>query len=129
MDYKELDELMDFGRTIHVHEDGSVTTDGPDCGEVLVLDIDGDGGADDPTPYDVQMYLGRGWSLLSGFTGQYGYNGPIMHSSEFIGGRLADYILTVPGYYCNVVVDAYPISEDAESENVGWAVAYHPADG
>lgn len=61
----------------------------------------------------------QGWSLLTGFTGQYGYSGPIMHPSEFIGGGLAEHIMSTPGFYCAVTVEC----EDSE-EPAGWAVAY-----
>lgn len=69
------------------------------------------------------------WEFFStGYTGQYGYNGPIMHNSEFIGGRLETDILSNPGIY--VVVAAYwspdetepPYADNAESEIEGWAV-------
>lgn len=43
--------------------------------------------------------LETGWELLTGFTGQYSYNGPAMHPSEYIGGGLARHILDTPGLY------------------------------
>lgn len=43
--------------------------------------------------------LDTNWSLLTGFTGQYGYHGPAMHPSEYIGGGLARHILDTPGLY------------------------------
>ena len=43
--------------------------------------------------------LEAGWELLTGFTGQYSYNGPGMHPSEYIGGGLASHILDTPGLY------------------------------
>lgn len=60
-----------------------------------------------------------GWELLTGYTGQYGYNGPVMHASEYIGGRLAEDILTEPGIYAAVVVETDDDSDDA----AGWAIA------
>lgn len=63
------------------------------------------------------------WSLLSGYTGQYGYNGPTMHPSEYLGGRMAVDILGRPGIY--VIVEmrdedgSYP-----DGDPIGWAVAY-----
>lgn len=43
--------------------------------------------------------LADGWELLTGFTGQYGYSGPAMHSSEYIGGGLERHIRRTPGLY------------------------------
>lgn len=124
-----LDQLMEFGHTIHVHEDGTVTEDGPRANEMLLVCLDSDGGAPDPDQADIDLSLGAGWSLLTGWTGQYGYRGPIMHASEYIGGGLARYILETPGYYCSVIVDGIPedAGEDVETESVGWAIAYRPA--
>jgi hypothetical protein len=66
-----------------------------------------------------------GWTLLSGYTGQYGYSGPIMHNSEFIGGRLADDILSTPGTYVALIcywLDDEDSDED-ETYSEGWAIA------
>jgi hypothetical protein len=48
------------------------------------------------------------WEAFSvGYTGQHGYNGAVMHASEYLGGRLAEDILESPGTYvvCAVEVD------------------------
>jgi len=60
------------------------------------------------------------WSLMSGYTGQYGYNGPVMHTSEFIGGTMADDILSEPGYYVALVVE----DMDDPDNPAGWVVAH-----
>ena len=66
-----------------------------------------------------------GWDgLLQGFTGQYGYNGPVMHASEFIGGGIERYILENPGWYCAVVVNAPDDDGTYSSEVAGWSIAY-----
>jgi len=44
-----------------------------------------------------------------------------MHSSEFIGGGLEDYILAHPGLYVNLINTPADDSEPTE-----WAVAYRP---
>ena len=92
------------------------------------------------------------WSLMTGYTGQYSYNGPCMHASEFIGGRMAEDILSEPGWYVAVVAEAdqcrepgcedcspYDYAADqydggavcprgcdlcASDEPAGWVVAY-----
>ena len=69
-----------------------------------------------------------GWDgLLEGFTGQYGYRGPIMHESEYIGGGLATYILENPGWYVAVAVNAPDNDGTYSGEVAGWAIAYKEA--
>jgi len=68
---------------------------------------------------------GEGWEALTGYTGQYSYNGAVMHASEQLSGRLADDILTTPGTYVLVVVEV--LEDDGEDtgeypEPAGWAV-------
>lgn len=95
-----LNDIMSFDHVIHVHADGSVT-DGPDnlwAPEVTVDDQDA------INPLHVSSQEGITWDLLTDYTGQYGYRGPLMHSSEYIGGKLADGILSRPGYYVAVEV-------------------------
>lgn len=61
-------------------------------------------------PNDVEG-LGAAWETFSvGYTGQHGYNGAVMHASEYIGGRLADDILSQPGVYVVCAVECDPES-------------------
>lgn len=68
------------------------------------------------------------WECVTvGYTGQYGYNGPVMHASEFIGGALADDIVIRPGYYVVCEVSAYPdgyVDGDdvVEYDTAGWTI-------
>lgn len=83
------------------------------------------------------------WECLTGLTGQYCYHGAVMHSSEFVGGFLAEVIVeTATGaaedgkrcVFAIVVVNVFPEDdpdydpdnpEDSESpEPAGWAIAY-----
>jgi hypothetical protein len=59
-----------------------------------------------------------GWDLLTGYSGQQDYNGPVLHTSEFIGGGLARDILATPGIYAVASVD------DVEDDGypIGWVV-------
>jgi len=100
-DGRTLNAVMDFDHVIQVHEDGTVT-DGPS--EVYAPDLYAETVSD-------------GWELMNGYSGQYGYSGPVMHPSEFIGGRMADDILTTPGVYVAVIADG------DEEDSDGWAVA------
>jgi len=96
-----LNDMMEFDHVIRVHADGTVT----DEPGVYAPDLHDD---DEPI----------GWTLLDGYSGQYGYSGPIMHASEYIGGGLARDILATPGVYVALV---NYLSDDEEPE--GWAVA------
>ena len=68
---------------------------------------------------DIEI-MGNGWEALTGYTGQYGYYGAVMHASEFIGGGLADDILVTPGIYVVVVVNV--LSDYDGAAAAGWAV-------
>lgn len=72
-----------------------------------------------PSLYDSALETTSEWTLLDGFSGQDRYSGPIMHASEYVGGRMATWILEHPGIYVALV--DYPL-DDTEPE--GWAVAF-----
>lgn len=58
------------------------------------------------------------WEPLTGYTGQYGYNGAVLHESEYLGGGLLEDILAdVGGTYVLV-----PVEDLDDSELVGWTV-------
>jgi hypothetical protein len=96
---------------------------------------------DVPGVYAPSVYLYEGdraetiddqrWRLLShGWTGQYGYNGPVMHASEFIGEGIAEQLAEMAEDYrafAIVAVDFIPEDEDDQStEPVGWAIVGLP---
>lgn len=58
------------------------------------------------------------WSALTGYTGQHGYNGAVMHSSEYFGGKLYEDVMTTPGTYA--IVEVRDIED--EDDLVGWCV-------
>ena len=88
-----LNDVMGINaRPIIVHEDGTVTRDTEHWMSELLLE----------TSEDAELYkLAKedGWGLLSGYTAQQGYNGPVLHFSERITGKLAEDILATPGTY------------------------------
>jgi hypothetical protein len=104
-----LSDVMEFDHVVEVHPDGTVT----------------DGPADmyAPSLHDGELDDAR-WSMLNGYSGQYGYSGPVMHPSEFIGGGLAADILSTPGFYVSVVAYCDPVDDEGdEGDDVdGWAV-------
>lgn len=73
-----------------------------------------------PHPGDVHVYDDK-WTALTGHTGQYGYNGAVMHPSETLSGGLARRILSEPGTYVVTEVrdddGQYP-----DGDPIGWAV-------
>ena len=108
---RTLNDLMEFDHPVIIHPDGTVTDAPADLYAPNLLDEE----LDD-----------KDWEFFTyGYTGQYSYIGPIMHNSEFIGGRLERDLLANPGIY--VVVAAYwmPDEDDDEDEGTvieGWAV-------
>lgn len=101
-----LNTFMEFDCVIRVHEDGTVErADGIYA----------------PSLYDDELDSDK-WTMMNGYSGQYGYRGPIMHNSEFIGGGMAKDILAEPGVYV-ALVSYYTVDEDDENDVEGWAVA------
>jgi hypothetical protein len=97
----ELNALMEFDHVIEVHDSGMVS----EPTDVWA-----------PELYDEEV--SDGWVLMNGYSGQYGYAGPIMHPSEYIGGDLARDILAEPGVYVALIAKNLD-----DSEPDGWAVA------
>lgn len=142
-----LNSVMEFDHIIRVAEDGTVSDTDMSVGSTeAYFDLNVDSNGND------EFEMSAGWTLLQGYTGQHGYNGPVMHPSEFIGGRMARDILSTPGYYVALVVNGtdphdwqvstftgtktcsrcglLPLDEDdmesecRSEEPAGWAVAY-----
>ena len=112
-----LNELMEFDHPVYVSVDGTVT-DPP--GPLYAPELFGvnDRGLQ-------AQARSAGWAgLLTGCTGQCGYNGPVMHPSERVGGGLERDILANPGWYVLTAVE----DDDGDLEPYGWAIAYLPAD-
>ena len=94
-----------------------------DTGEI----VDGPAGVYAPDVWhdddeDVIVSSRERWSALTGYTGQYGYNGAVLHASEYFGGGLARDVLATPGTYVVVVVSVLPDDDDPEPEPAGWTV-------
>lgn len=124
-----LNDVMEIGMVVRVNETGQVMPL-PLYSFYAELNVATDG--------TDEFNLPEGWELLTGFTGQYSYNGPVMHPSEFIGGGLETYILETPGYYVALVVEGhcdYDGTTDCDPETgcncepAGWAIAYKAETG
>lgn len=122
---QSLNEQMSFGHVVSSDGDGNVTdVSGMLANEVVYLALDVDGQSHDDDFQD----LYAGWTALPGFTGQYAYRGPVMHPSEYIGGRLETFIRENAGFYVAVVVDGLEPDENDEHPSIGWAILYRPFD-
>lgn len=114
-----LNETMSFDHVIRVR-DGVVEDMNPGSpGYVYAPELYWGGGEPDLTP--------QNWTLLTGYSGQYRYSGPIMHESEFIGGQLEQDILAQDGYYVAVVCYDLDLEDGEDDKIAGWAVAYREA--
>lgn len=123
---RSLSDIMEFDHVIRVWPDGSITEDRgqgvPHAPELHAINGP-DGSHTSDTDPDLQRQAGySGWTLETGWTGQYSYSGPCMHQSEFVGGGLETHIRSTPGYWVCVVV-----YEDDDADPTSWAVAYQPA--
>lgn len=106
---KPLNDLVEFDCPFRVAEDGKVET-GPLEG-VYVPSVYHDDES------DVVIDDAAWWAWSAGYTGQWGYSGPVMHASEYLGGRMERDLLDDPGVYVVVVVLTLDSEDDA-----GWIV-------
>jgi hypothetical protein len=102
-----LDELVDFDRPFYVSPEKTL-----EFTEDIAPDILDDELSDE------------GWEFVTGYSGQHGYSGPIMHSSEFFGGRMAQDVLDRPGVYAITAAHYSPDEDDDTEETImdGWAL-------
>lgn len=128
-----LNDQMDFGHVIRITRDGTVIdAPGEYAPEVPVECADDDCGSitREAEAEMIARVEDQGWELMTGYSGQYLYHGPIMHASEYVGGGLEDDIRATPGLY--VVVEPTGLYETEEQEEqeernggqaIGWVVA------
>lgn len=137
----DLNDLMQIDHVVYVREDGTVTDDreitsGMHAPEVT-CDYDGPFAeaqiSREHTAALVAYLWAQGWDAACGWSAQYLTQGddPIMHTSEYIGGALADHIRETPGYWVAVSVEIHPREDDpeyrdgnGESDTTGWIVAH-----
>jgi hypothetical protein len=106
----DFDTPFTVGRSGAVHLNQGTTTPVP-----TVTHDDEDDILLDGAPHK----LSDTWEVFSiGYTGQYSYNGGVMHASEYMGGRLLDDILDTPGTYVIVAVEV----DDDPDHPAGWTV-------
>lgn len=113
-----LDDMVEFDSPFLINGDGTAELSGN-----FAPNVYGEQGQNDP---EIEASPKKGWEFMRGYTGQYGYNGPEMHTSEFLGGRMAEDIVNTPGEYAVVAVQ-YLCDEfcgfcDDETHLESWAV-------
>lgn len=118
-----------------------VGRDHPDFGKIdsqvemdSAFGIDRDGNVVKVDAWAPEVYLSQDglevpgdWEAVNGYSGQYGYSGPVMHPSEVMdGSKMEEYVRENPGTYALVVpanVDAYDSDDpDAEVDVDGWVL-------
>lgn len=128
-----LDDVMRLDHVVIVHANGTVS-DAPYPGvwpPEMHVSVDCNGQSHDEPEGQEDL-----WALQTGWTGQFGYSGALMHSSEYVGGGLAEHILDSPGLWCAVVVSVLDCGCDPEKvedgheglsdEPAGWALVHWP---
>jgi len=106
---------IDFDHPFTLTSDGKI---GDAPGGVYAPDV-----VNDP---DNDVTVSTGWEALTGMTGQYGYHGAVMHTSEFIGSQIARYLteLCEDAPQTFVVVEVCDESGEYEYEDdpIGWVI-------
>lgn len=125
-----LNDQMDFDHVIRIDVHGNaIDVAGVYAPDVYVQCADDDCGSI-TAEAEAEMIASverQGWELMTGYTGQYLYHGPIMHVSEYVGGGLERDIRATPGLYVIVEPTGLYASEEQEERNggqaIGWVVA------
>lgn len=112
---------VDLGLVFEIKDDGTIVSRyplGPASPEVVHVE-------GERAPKDIEIQpgaMGEVWSAWStGRSGQYLYQGAVMHPSEFIGGGFERDMLAEPGIYVAVEVrDAD--GQFPEGDPIGWVV-------
>lgn len=131
---ENLNSVMEFDHVIRVNADGTVTDrveGAPYFDEALRCYLVNA----DTWEWEEEINLPEGWTLMGGYSAQDRYSGPIMHVSEYIGGRMARDILETPGDYvalamesdCGYTQEHCSEETGCDCEPAGWAVAHKPA--
>lgn len=96
-DRDDLNSAIEFDSPFQVFDDGTIETR---VSGIHAPNVEHDDQSD-------VLIESTDWEALTGFTGQYGYRGAVMHASEQFQGGIVDYVIERPGVYCLVVVEAY----------------------
>lgn len=125
----DLNDRMTSDHVIRVSPDGTIT----DAHGVYAPEVHCDytgpfAGAqisDDDERDMIQYVADQGWDVLTGWA--MGGGIALMHSSQYIGGHLADHIRETPGYWVVCTVELHPGESDPEHEDNGGSGESDPA--
>ena len=114
-----LNSQVEFDCPFAITESGRVVQGAP--GSIHTPRVEHDDFHDmliDGVPYRNNSH----WEALTGYTGQYGYRGPVMHPSEQLAGGIASDVLETPGVYVVTAVECEPTDDDPDPFPAGWAI-------
>jgi hypothetical protein len=86
---------------------------------------------DEEKDIEIDQLPGDKWSALTGYTWQDHYSGPVMHASEFIGGRLLEDLIEMsaeaeaegkPLLWTVTTAQVDPDEEEEHPEPAGWVI-------
>ena len=78
----------------------------------------------DDRPWNDSPY----WEAINGYSGQQGYSGPTMHTSEYLGGNMArDVLADIGATYIMSVVECFPNWNATEEEEEEMEIRDNPA--
>lgn len=127
MSERTLNDIMQFDHVIRV-KNSVITEDNfpiPVFAPELMIGTDADGQIlSEHERHMIQDAKRYGWDVQTGWSGQYSYSGPIMHTSEYIGGALADHIRETDGYWVVVAAECWPVNGGDETEPAGWLLLH-----
>jgi hypothetical protein len=126
-----LNDRMHFDHVIRIDENGKVAKPlEPTYAPEVIVELAEDDCGSITCEAEAAMIAhveSQGWELMTGYTGQYGYRGPIMHVSEYVGGQMETDIRATPGLYVVVGPTGLYATEKQEQEQgddpIGWVVA------
>lgn len=119
-----LTHKVDFDSPFRVNEDGTISRGIGIYAPEQIMGDEIDDKDRKKLVYDFPGY--PQWELISGFSGQDSYAGPVMHNSEYLGGGMAEYVLENPGVYCLLAVSWDP-EEDQDAPLCGECERHHCA--
>ena len=85
---------------------------------VLYVDRDGNGVHNEEIDWE-QWNESTHWQAINGYSGQQGYSGPTMHTSEYLGGNMArDVLVDIGATYVAVTVECLANWDATEEEEM-----------
>lgn len=119
-----LDRLMEVDHVIRVDADGLVwdNVSGVWAPEARMVTDEGQFTREGIEEY-CELIKSQGWEPEVGYPVDALWGGdPVMHSSQFIGGNLAEHIVSTPGLW--TVIEVRTDDDGDSSDSAGWVLLY-----